>query len=337
MHPGASLTPSFAPSVTPTVTPAPSTPVHETSLFPSRQPLTSAGGPYTAVLKLVCDELAKPASAALLAADDVPPSQWSIGLRAALADPALLDAPNATSLARGLRALLVAWPPTSGQKHFALLYMARLLVASSEVCADALLDAGVPAVLLRGDAGVLGGVLDAAEAPKKEARGARLMALALLANITARPAAAARLLADADSAAAVVGAAFRALGASDDAPVGQMGGALGHNLAIGLTPETNASEHAPPLLAAAVGAIRALAEAPAADAEYLGRALSVAGHLLAPSAAAGEGGGVDMDALAVALSLDAHDTLERVKPKAASLGHAALVDKVAALLQLEVM
>ena len=58
---------------------------------------------------------------------------------------------------------------------------------------DALLDARVPALLVEPAHGVLGGRLDDAAAPLAAARGARLMALALLSNLAVKPARARRL------------------------------------------------------------------------------------------------------------------------------------------------
>ena len=323
-------------SLTPIVTPAPATPIHERRFYPCRQPLSSANGPYQGVLQLVNSELSKPAAAAAL-----PPGRsaadFLAALRTALSDPVLLTASSATSLASTITTLLRAWPPTSGQLHFAMLYMARLIAASSDAYSSAVLEAGLPSVLLDLDTGAIGGVLDSAAAPRKAARGARLMALALIANIAMRKPDVATLLSDSTRAAAVVGAACRALGAHDDPAVGQMGGALAHNLTVAMSPQA-ASEHMPPLLTAALTALRALADATSVDAEYLARALNVVGQLLSVSQGTGAGAGTadtaeaGEEALAVALSLDGAAVLDLVRDKAAGAGHASLVDRVRALL-----
>ena len=319
--------------ITPTVTPAPPTPVHLRGLYPSREPLTSAGGPHAAVLKLVVDALASPSAAGLLPVD-LTVAAFGDAMRDALADPKIIDAPTAARLASGVRALLVAWP-ASEKKHFALLYMTRLLVAASFATAAAVLDADMPAVLLAPNGGVLGGELDSTDTPLPAARGARLMALAVLANVAACPDGANRLLGGADGpegrGASVVQAAARALCATSDGAVGQMGGALSLNLSLALTGEARAdaaSELRPQLLTAALRTLCALDEAPAADAEHLGRTLSVVGHLLSPGA-----DGEDDEAVAVALSLDAPSALERLRQKATAAGHSSLLDRVAQQLQ----
>ena len=170
------------------------------------------------------------------------------------------------------------------------------------------------------------------------------MALALLANLAAKPARARRLLCG-GSAAAVAAAAARALGAaSSDAALAQMGGALALNLILELvaTPEDRTQEAAaeegegvkvqgygaataaneevmPTLLPAALGALSITQ-----DAEAFGRALSCVAHLLS----AGEGD----EAAAIVISLDGAATLKGLEERAGSLGHAGLIDEVSRLM-----
>ena len=252
-----------------------------------------------------------------------------LALRAALGDPNLIDEESATKIAYGMRALLKAWPPPD-TKHFALLYMARLLCAASEEASKAMIEsARLPEILLNSnnvpvEKGVLDGVLDSAENPLAAARGARIMGLALLANLAARPQCAARLIERADMN-LIISAASRAL-MMENKDVSQMGGALSHNLALALTAEvgtTTATEHIAPLLFAALEALAK--DGALADTDAFGRALSTVGHLLAPK---------DDEAFAVALSLDAPATLSALKGRAEKLGHTALLEKVQDLLSI---
>jgi hypothetical protein len=215
--------------------------------------------------------------------------------------------------------------------------VSRLLAASSEAASDAFLSTAtsLPTLVLNPPTGVLGGELDGAHAPRADARGSRLMALALVANLAARADGAARLVRSHD-AHALVDAAARALSATTDTAVCQLGGALSHNLALGLTDvEADASgaparfELTPPLLTAALGALGAAARSDGAlaDADSFGRALSVVGHLLG----SGGGGEAHDEAVAVALSLDALSTLDALRERAAGLGRATLLERVRAL------
>jgi hypothetical protein len=347
----ASSTPAI---ITPVVTPAAAY-TRAPHLFPGRQPLISAGGPTGGVLKLIGDALRQATDAAAPAsASAEPPASAGLGdlldarsfeesLRAALDDPNLVMPDAAARLSVGFVTLLGRWRPPE-QKHFALLYLLRLLVAASDTFAAALLDTTLIALLIQPDGGVLGGRLDHESQPVAAARGARLMALALLANLAAKPARARRLLGGA-SAAAVAAAAARALGAAtSDAALAQMGGALALNLALQLvaTPEDDTQEEGwddgeevsvarvgaamatteqvmPTLLPAALGALPMTQ-----DAEAFGRALSCVGHLLS----AGEAD----EATAIAISLDGAATLKGLAERAASLGHADLIAEVSGLI-----
>ena len=316
------------------VTPNPPTPLLSPNLFPSRKPLTSAAGQYTTVLKVVEDAIANPTAAfiARFGHSDGPLMKSGgtlmLALRAALGDPNLIDEESATKIAYGMRALLKAWPPPD-TKHFALLYMARLLCAASEEASKAMIEADLPGILLNSnnvpvEKGVLDGVLDSAENPLAAARGARIMGLALLANLAARPQCAARLIERTDMN-LIISAASRAL-SMENKDVSQMGGALSHNLALALTAEvgtTTATEHMAPLLFAALEALTK--DGALADTDAFGRALSTVGHLLAPK---------DDEAFAVALSLDAPATLSALKGRADKLGHTALLEKVQDLLSI---
>lgn len=305
-------------------------------LFPSRQPLTSTGGPTAQVLSLVLGTCKS------LGGGGGVPADFASLLPAAMTEPTAVSAAAATTLATGFSALLARWPPPD-QKQFALLYLARLLAASSESAAGALVDAAVPATLLH-----RGGLLDASPAsapPLPGARGARLMGLALLANVASRAAGAAQLLelrtnggdggaeaaGCADEGVAVVHAAAAALAEASDAAVSGMGGALAHNLALAMRPE-RAANLAPPLLAAA---LKVLEEG--SDAVATARALSVVGHLIAPVsdvtvASDAAAATVSEDVVAIALSLDASACLSRLEPRASALGVAALLREVRALL-----
>ena len=128
----------------------------------------------------------------------------------------------------------------------------------------------------------------------------------------------------------VVAASCAALGATADPGLTQLGAALAYNLSLfwpttvlpalearGDADGTEATVLAP-LLGAAAGALPTLA-----DAESVGRALSVLGHLLHAR---------DDVPLALAVSLDATAVLAALTDKAAALGHAKLREEVAALL-----
>lgn len=360
-------------SLTPIVTPA--APIARAPhLYPLRQPLVSAGGPTAGVQKLVLDALkaameattAPPTTAASGSGSSAEPSSDSSAggrrplsdadaqgfdraLRLALEDPNLIGAKAAhDTLASGFAALLTFWPPAD-QRHFGLLYLMRLLAAASDVFGSALLDAGVEALLQSPASGALGGKFDDASAPVAGARGARLMSLALLSNLAAKPGLARRLLCG-KSAAGIVAAAARALGTASDAAVAQMGAALSLNLTlcvcqIGPTPGgagdgdddedcvdngkeaelvaalgAAAEEVVPPLLTATLQALPALTN----DAEGFSRTLSCVGHLLAREDAD--------DALCVAVSLDAATTLDGLVEHATRLGHCDLLREVRALL-----
>ena len=108
-------------------------------------------------------------------------------LPAALADPNLITLHTAHQLAHGLVTLVNGWPPSA---QFGALYLARLLAAASDAAADAMIRVQLPAALL-GPSGPLGGSVAAGA---REARGGRLMSLALLSNLASRPAGAAALL-----------------------------------------------------------------------------------------------------------------------------------------------
>jgi hypothetical protein len=249
-------------------------------------------------------------------------------LQAALEDTNLISEGAAAQLADGFSKLLRAWP-VSDQKHFALLYMGRLLCAASDTTAAAFVDSRVPAILLCPPSGAL-----AAEQQQQSPRGARLRALALLSNLMARSDCAPRLLAqnfsvsgtDPASAAggalsdAIVGAVCRAIdGGAIDAALGQIGGALAHNLSVLLYDDPEGHrEIAPVLMSTALGALVGLS-----DADALGRTLSCIGHLLCVG---------DDEAVAVALSLDAPTTLDRVRDRAIASGHGDLHHKVHAKL-----
>merc|ERR1719399_2260739 len=111
-----------------------------------------------------------------------------------------------------------------------------------------MLEERFPALLVAPSHGVLGGTLDAADAP-------------VAAEGVAAPAEVEPVL----TGSSVVHAAARALATTGDAAVGQMGGGLSHNLAIALTRDS-APALAPPLLEAGLRALGAMAEASAADA-----------------------------------------------------------------------
>ena len=315
--------------VTPTVAPA------RPLLYPSRQPLTSTSGPTAGVLKLILAALAPPAasaSASAAAAVAAPPlpadvaARFTARLSSAIDDPNLITASTAALLASAFDTLLAHWPPTD-QKHFATLYLTRLLAARSDPLCAALLDCGLPTRLLSA-----GGVLDPAALSPSAARGARLMALATLSNVASRDEGARRLLEGASGALVVAAAASALSDGAADSAVWQMGGALGHNLALHLKSSAAdgggglaaAEEWAPPLLAAAIGAVGKFAAAK--DGEALGRALSVIGFVLAAGLA---------ELAAVALSLDAQQALAAVAEAASSLGHGPLLHDVRALLPAE--
>ena len=335
-------------SVTPLATPA--APLNRAPhLYPNRQPLTSAGGPSAAVLKLVLEALVPPRASALDVSDaaakattavvlPLPAEEaeaFSACLRAGLDDPNLIDADKAKTLAVGFTALLRAWPPPN-QKHFGCLYLMRLITAASDPFGDALLDTSLLAELTDPSSGVLGGKMDALEGPLTSARGARLMALALVANLAAASPRARRLVC-AEAAEAVVSAAARSMECgSGDAALGQMGAAVSLNLILHLASRPDAEDEpdgrepsrealaaaeesvAPSLLTATLSAVVGLT-----DTEAAGRALSCIGHLLAAESD---------DVFACAVSLDAAATLDGLRDRAEGQGHDGLLRDVRTLL-----
>ena len=95
-------------------------------------------------------------------------------LQAAFDDPNLIDTARAAQIAAGVLALLRVWPPA---KQFGLLYLTRVLAASSDAVSAALLSVKLPATLLSARAALELGT------PAPAPRAARLMALALVTNL----------------------------------------------------------------------------------------------------------------------------------------------------------
>jgi len=98
-------------------------------------------------------------------------------LQAAFDDPNLIDTARAAQIAADVLALLRVWPPA---KQFGLLYLTRVLAASSDAVSAALLSVKLPVTLLSARAALELG------APTPAPRAARLMALALVTNLASR-------------------------------------------------------------------------------------------------------------------------------------------------------
>ena len=168
---------------TPFVTPAARAP-RAPFTYPSMQPLTAKDGPTAAVLANV--------RAALKAEAAIPEERraaFETDLQAAFDDPNLIDTAHAAQIAAGVLALLRVWPPA---KQFGLLYLTRVLAASSDAVSAALLSAKLPATLLSARAALELGA--AAPVP----RAARLMALALMTNLASRSSGAVALVTGSD-------------------------------------------------------------------------------------------------------------------------------------------
>ena len=142
------------------------------------RPLTSTGGPTAAPLKKLTEALA--ASSPLTSAAAT--SAFTATLERAVSDPNLIDEPSAATLASSIRALLCSWPP---ERQFGVLYLSRLLAANSDAARLAMIRHRLHSVLLSHD-----GALGPAAASAPAARGAKLMALALLSNLASHPRAA---------------------------------------------------------------------------------------------------------------------------------------------------
>jgi len=156
---------------TPFVTPAARAP-RAPFTYPSMQPLTAKDGPTAPVLANV--RAAVKADATM---SEERRAAFEADLQAAFDDPNLIDTARAAQIAAGVLALLRVWPPA---KQFGLLYLTRVLAASSDAVSAALLSAKLPATLLSARAALELGT------PAPAPRAARLMALALVTNLASR-------------------------------------------------------------------------------------------------------------------------------------------------------
>jgi hypothetical protein len=271
------------------------------------QPLTSTGGATAGVLQKVVASLRS-----IPSTEGFDGEALASSLPAALVDPPLITEESADRLARGAAGALRALPIA---EQFGLLYLLRLLGASSDTASAAMLTAALPQILLDS-----GGALGGATRAIPSSRGARLMGLALLSNLASREEGTAALLgAEGALAQAVVTLGVDALADSADVPFSQLGAALAYNLSL----------HAPTLPGGPGVALRLLSAALSSlptmsDAESLARTLSVLGHLLHAC---------DEEAVAIAASLNATAALARLKPKVTPLGHGPLLARVLALLE----
>ncbi|KOO24344.1 pppde peptidase domain-containing protein [Chrysochromulina tobinii] len=324
---------------TPFVTPAARAP-RAPFTYPSMQPLTAKDGPTAPVLANV--RAAVKADATM---SEERRAAFEADLQAAFDDPNLIDTARAAQIAADVLALLRVWPPA---KQFGLLYLTRVLAASSDAVSAALLSVKLPVTLLSARAALELG------APTPAPRAARLMALALVTNLASRSSGVVALVTGSDPeretnvpGLAVVAAAVAALRETSDAALCQMGAALAYNVSLHLRAlPAECSELRSKLVAALLGAV--LDALPSlTDKEAVGRALSVLGHLwhrpkrpAGDDSAAFEGASASCysddvareEALALALSLDAGAALDRLQERLPELGHVALVADVKALL-----
>ncbi|KAL1515786.1 hypothetical protein AB1Y20_002402 [Prymnesium parvum] len=298
--PASGATPGF---VTPAVHPPPR------HARPSPAPLRSEGGATEPALrKLLADADAAPclsppqrdalASALppLLAAAPPPPAPPPPHLAA----DAAAQLPH---LVAATLALLDAWAATHPAKLFSLLYLLRLAVLRAPPLATLLLQSDVPLHL---SSSLL------AHTSPPAARGARLMALALLSNAAASAEPVAALEACERRALAVVDAASAAARERCDASHAQLGAALAYNLSLHLDARAPARAWSA-LLTGLLGALREQA-----DEESLTRLLGAVAQLLCR---------FGDEARALALSLEADGVLRACAARAPLVSQ-ALLDQV---------
>jgi hypothetical protein len=292
------------------VTPAPNVqrppPPFGMSLRPPTPALRSEGGATGPVLKKLLDSLD-------LTSCGLPPASRET-LRLHL--PPLLEPSNTLAPEGALEAVAAAavalLASSATDSLFAPLYLLRL-AAAAEPFAFALVEGDLVPTLLRGPLHP--------NAQTAASRPARLMALTLLSNAAASPAAASQIVRAeglSTEEEGAVSAASRAL-ASGDAPLAQIGGALAYNLALNW-PIDEPGDAWARLLATALEALPTQT-----DGAAIARLLCSVGQLLLR---------IEDEALAVAISLDASTTLvARATEGSTAEGWQPLLAEVRALLE----